>query len=109
MKTTHGRSCFTLVVGLVALAGCGPTWQKVATGADCGGNDFAHTIAGSTPEPALCTTALKGKTAVCWDGGKFPAGAAAECIGTQTWCTYKNIAAASCTGGGNPGIVYECK
>jgi hypothetical protein len=61
----------------------------------------------SKPDAGLCNVEFKGKTAVCWDGVKFKG--STECFGTSEWCTYKTTPAKSCTGGGNKGVVYECK
>jgi hypothetical protein len=65
-------------------------WRSVGTG-DCPGRDVANS-AGPNPDPAKCTNAVRGQTAVCW--GQV--------------CTYKNIATGSCTGGANPGRMYTC-
>jgi hypothetical protein len=66
-------------------------WQSVGTG-DCPGRDIASST-GPNPDPAKCTDAVRGQTAVCWGQS----------------CTYKNIATGSCTGGVNPGRMYTCK
>jgi hypothetical protein len=66
-------------------------WRSVGTG-DCPGRDIANS-AGPNPDPAKCTDAVRGQTAVCWGQS----------------CTYKNIATGSCTGGVNPGRMYTCK
>jgi hypothetical protein len=65
-------------------------WRSVGTG-DCPGRDVANS-AGPNPDPAKCTDAVRGQTAVCWGQG----------------CTYKNITTVSCTGGANPGRMYTC-
>ena len=76
----------------VAMAPEGPgKWQSVGTG-DCPGRDIAGSK-GPNPDPAKCTDAVRGQTAVCWGHG----------------CTYKSIPTDSCTGGANPGRMYTCR
>jgi hypothetical protein len=65
-------------------------WRSVGTG-DCPGRDVAGST-GPNPDASKCTAAFRGYTAVCWNGT----------------CTYKNLAAGSCTGGANPGRMYVC-
>ena len=65
-------------------------WRQIASG-DCPGRDVGGST-GPNPDPARCTAAFQGFTAVCWQGN----------------CTYKNIPAASCTGGASPGRMYVC-
>jgi hypothetical protein len=67
------------------------SWQSVGLG-DCPGRDIAGS-SGPNPDPAKCSAAMRGATAVCWSQG----------------CTYKNIEAGFCTGGANPGRMYTCK
>ena len=88
-------------------SGKGNHWEVVATGEDCGDSDVACTVNSATPDPALCNPKFKGQTAVCWDGNTFKG--STECFGTAAWCTYKTTPAKNCTGGGNKGIVYQCK
>jgi hypothetical protein len=76
-------------------------WALIMTGpADCAGHDVAL-IANPAPDPARCTPAAAGTTAICW-GTAYPHPAGFE------GCAYKNISPARCQGGGAPGAVYEC-
>jgi hypothetical protein len=84
-----------------APAGAQWTFDRIG---DCPGSDTACTV-GATPDPSLCNAATSGTTAVCWDGVTYSNGAP---CGSTAWCTYKSIDAASCTGGINPGYLYEC-
>jgi len=55
------------------------------------------------PAGAACNASFQGMTAVCWDNVNYR-----NYIVGGVFCTYKNMPAASCTGGGNPGYMYEC-
>lgn len=109
----NGIRLMTLVMVGACLVGAGcasakkPQWRAVATAEDCSGTDVACTMTGATPNPGLCNAAFQGKTAVCWDGSTYHG--STECFGVDAWCTYKTTPAKSCVGGGNKGIVYECK
>jgi hypothetical protein len=79
-------------------------WTQVGVG-DCTGRDIVQTIGSPVPDPGRCTAQTRGLVAVCWDGITFsnrfaPPG--------QRWCTYKSVGTAACTGGTNPGFLYEC-
>ena len=65
-------------------------WRPAGTG-DCSGHDTGSSQ-GPNPDPSRCNASTAGLTAICWGN----------------WCTYKNIRAASCTGGGSPGNMYTC-
>ena len=84
----------TVLFVIILISACskdaGPKWKLVGTG-DCPGQDIAHS-SGPNPDPAKCTDAVRGQTAVCWD----------------TECTYKNIETGSCKGGVSPGRMYTC-
>jgi hypothetical protein len=81
MYTCDGQAAQPVSIG---------NWQSTGTG-DCPGRDVSNS-SGPNPDPAKCTSAVRGQTAVCWDQS----------------CTYKNIATRSCTGGSNPGRLYTC-
>lgn len=70
-------------------------WRRVGTG-DCTGRDLADSN-GSTPDD---NQAREGYTAVCWDGGTYRNSG-------RVFCTYKNVSPQVCTGGGNPGVMYQ--
>jgi hypothetical protein len=74
------------------------SWQKVGTG-DCSGHDVASSN-GFTPEKGK---AVRGRTAVCWDGRKFNN----KYSPRRAFCTYKNIESNRCSGGDNPGEMYK--
>ena len=74
-------------------------WTLVTSSGDCPGSDVASSSGSSTPDPTKCTSAFNGFTAVCWSSTSSYA---------PNTCTYKNIAAASCTGGSHPGSLYRC-
>lgn len=76
-------------------------WVLIMTGpADCTGHDVER-IANPAPDPARCTPATAGTTAICW-GFAYPHPGGFE------GCAYKNIPPAKCQGGPTPGAVYEC-
>jgi len=74
-------------------------WTLVTTTGDCSGSDVSSSSGSSTPDPAKCTSAFNGDTAVCWSSSSSY---------SPNTCTYKNISAASCTGGSHPGSLYRC-
>jgi hypothetical protein len=73
-----------------APAPTGGAWQPIGVG-DCQGHDVSGSR-GPYPEPAQCSAAFAGMTAVCWSTG----------------CTYKNLPTAKCSGGPSPGQMYTC-
>jgi len=78
-------------------------WVAAGVG-DCGGMDVSPITSGSdAPVAQNCGASTVGNTAVCWDGKTYP-----HFESPTPECTYKNIAAASCTGGGSPGYRYSC-
>lgn len=79
-------------------------WVQLGVG-DCGGGDKGCS-AGVKPSPARCTKANSGQSAVCWDDVTH---ANKGCGKRKVWCTYKKTLASKCTGGGNPGFLYECQ
>lgn len=81
-------------------------WVLVRIG-DCSGTDRAigYSTGSDTPVDGDCTHAENGLAAVCWDQTTYHN----ELIpGTAAGCTYKTIAAASCTDGTRPGRLYVC-
>ena len=100
--------CYTLVRGGRAFTSQPSTptgsykWVYLGIG-DCTGNDVGATQNSSAPDNAKCNASFVGKTAVCWDGSSQ------KHYGSKNvWCTYKNINADVCTGGGSPGHKYVC-
>jgi len=92
--------------GKSAFAG---SWREVAEGRDCGDMDVgACTPNNFIPDPTRCGAGLPAKSAVCWNGTTFR-NHNIECSGPDSaWCTYKTTPADSCTGGAQPGVLYEC-
>ena len=98
---------FLVIVCLLFTAGtsfAGETsWRYVGTG-DCTGMDVGGlTIGSPMPDTGRCSSSSKGMTAVCWDGRSFK-----HYGSDKPQCTYKNVNAKSCKGGGSPGHMYEC-
>jgi uncharacterized protein (TIGR03437 family) len=101
-QSTGTQTCSPVVTKTWTSGGVttGPgMWTLVTTTGDCSVSDVSSSSGSSTPDPAKCTSAFNGYTAVCWPG-------------SSSWgpnsCTYKNISAASCTGGAHPGSLYRC-
>jgi hypothetical protein len=76
-------------------------WSFFRVG-DCTGTDIVFSF-GPDPDPARCNAGTLGLTAVNWDGISYFNGG-----GSHPWWTYKTTPAASCSGGGAPGLLYEC-
>jgi hypothetical protein len=72
-------------------------WKLVGIG-DCTGQDQATTD-GATPDNSK---AKAGYTAVCWDGVNY----SNKNNPGKAFCTYKNVAYNTCTGGVNAGEMY---
>jgi uncharacterized protein (TIGR03437 family) len=100
-QTTGTQTCSPVVTKTWTSGGTTSPgmWTLVTNTGDCSGSDVSSSSGSSTPDPAKCTSAFNGYTAVCWPG-------------SSSWgpnsCTYKNISAASCTGGAHPGSLYRC-
>jgi len=79
-----------------------PGWVPRGFG-DCTANDWAST-SGLQVDAAKCTPQTAGRVAVCWNGVTYknPSRAGA-------WCTYKTVPLVRCTGGSNPGYLFECR
>jgi len=95
-----------VAVLLITEVGNAAGWEWVSTGnGDCSGRDVRGLTVGSPkPDAALCNQSFSGKTAVCWDGTTMK-----HWGSDKPQCTYKDINPASCTGGGSPGYMYECR
>jgi uncharacterized protein (TIGR03437 family) len=101
-QSTGSQTCSPVVTKTWTSGGTttGPgMWTLVTTSGDCSGSDVSNSSGSSTPDPAKCTSAFNGDTAVCWSSSSS--------YGPNT-CTYKNISAASCTGGSHPASLYRC-
>ena len=86
--------------GVVDNGGC-YVWQFLRIG-DCTGADLGQSY-GVDPDPSRCNAGALGRSAVNWDGITWFNGG-----GVHPWWTYKVTQAASCSGGGAPGRLFEC-
>jgi hypothetical protein len=74
---------------------------------DCTGTDIGSCTVGPLPDDSRCGASSAAVTAVCWDDA-LPHSSGDQCEGSGQFCTYKTTAAANCSGGSNPGYLYEC-
>jgi len=78
-------------------------WIQAGMG-DCSGRDVKPLSFGlATPTAELCNAAFLNKTAVCWDGSSKK-----HWGSDKPQCTYKDVDANQCAGGGSPGYLYRC-
>jgi virginiamycin B lyase len=101
-QSTGSQTCSPVVTKTWTSGGTttGPgMWTLVTNSGDCSGSDVSSSSGSSAPDPAKCTSAFNGDTAVCWSSSSSY---------SPNTCTYKNIAAASCAGGSHPGSLYRC-
>lgn len=112
-KAAHKGPICSGLLGLflcaLPIAGAiGQTYWRPQGSTDCGGQDV-YCSAGQYPESDRCNPSTVGQTAICWPWRPegFP-NTPGNCRGQATWCTYKSVSVNQCTGGGAPGIAYEC-
>lgn len=74
-------------------------WIKKGVG-DCPGMDINTTYGSSIPDVKLITPKT---TAVCWDGKQY----SNLNMPGVAFCTYKSVTQQQCSGGRNPGVMYE--
>jgi hypothetical protein len=67
----------------------------------CASGDSGQSPGLAQPDPARCTPATAGTASVCW--GTYPPHS-----NGFVGCTYNNVAPSQCTGGNNPGYLFEC-
>lgn len=77
-------------------------WISLGYG-DCTAPDVSKTEGSAVPDNNLCRSKNAGQTAVCWDNQNK------RHTNGKTWCTYKDVIATTCSGGSNPGFLYECR
>jgi len=77
-------------------------WKYFGIG-DCFGRDVKTTTSGTIPAGEACSATFTGMTAVCWDGVNYK-----NFGSSNQFCTYKDLPPSTCTGGSNPGYMYEC-
>ena len=69
------------------------------------GNDTGDFSMGSSvPDNSRCDVSMPGKLSVCRDVTNY----ANHHYPSDVICTYKSTDAMSCSGGGNPGYLYQC-
>lgn len=74
-------------------------WVAKGVG-DCTGMDVTATYGSSTPDAKYINP---NTIAVCWDGKQYNN----QTMLGASFCTYKSVTQQQCSGGANPGVIYE--